>query len=253
MADFRPAPKPKTALDSRKLNLTAPCPTAPDKTSALVVGVYASEKFGEPNPRLTVFTRDPEDQGERNDYGKIRAELDPVVFFAFLEKLEEIANGPAGQENKVKLENKNFTFFGGKRSDAPQVTSEIHFGKDVDGIVWLSVLKKDRPRIKFPFGPNNFHTLFHPTGEQFSRGEASALWARAWVKLMREMIPPFLISEYKEVPYEPKGGGQGGGNRGGYNNGGNRGGYGGGNGGGGQQQQRQAATVDAGSDDDIPW
>ena len=108
--DFRPAPRPKNALDNRKLNLLAPCPTAPGKTSAMTTNVFTAEKTGEPNVRITVFTRDPEDQGERNGYGKIVANLDPIVFMAFLNKLESFANGPTDKEEKLKLEEKGYGF-----------------------------------------------------------------------------------------------------------------------------------------------
>lgn len=249
---FRAPPRPKNALDNRKLNLTTPCPTAPGKTSALQIGVFIQEKFGEPFVRMTCFTRDPEDQGERNDYGKIQAEFDPPVFYAFMEKLERIAKGPAGTEDKIKWEVKGITFFGGKRSDSPQVKAEVHFGKDADGTVWLSVFKPNRPRIKFPFGVTDFYNLVHKTGEQVSRSEMSELFCIGWIKTFQALLPTFLINQYKEVPWEPNGGkgGQGGGQGGQrqWNN------NGGGNGGGGgqQQQTRQVETVTA-SDDDIPW
>jgi len=249
--DFRPAPRPKNALDNRKLNLLAPCPTAPGKTSAMTTNVFTADKTGEPNVRITVFTRDPEDQGERNGYGKIIANLDPIVFFAFLNKLEAFANGAAGTEEKLKLEEKGYGFFGGKRSEAPVVKSELHFGKDADGVVWVSVILPNRPKIKFPFGPSDFYNLVHRSGEQVSKAEASVMWANGWIALMRQMVPHFLIQGFKDIPYDPtagKGGnGGGGGNWNNNNRGGNSGG-GGGNGGG----QRQVETTTA-SDDDIPW
>lgn len=251
MADFRPAPRPKNALDSRKLNLTAPCPTAPGKTSAFTVGVFTQEKFGEPFVRFTVFTRDPEDQGERNGYGKIQADLEPDHWYAFLEKLERVARGPIGTEDKYKWEVKGITFFGGKRSDTPQVKAEIHFGKDADGMVWIGLMLPNRPRIQFKFGVSDFYNLVHKTGEQVSEAECSELFALGWIRRTRDMIPPFLNSLYKEVPWEPnanKGGGQGGGQRQWNNNGG---GQGGGNGGGGQQTRQVETTTT--SDDDIPW
>jgi hypothetical protein len=248
MSDFRPAPRKKNALDNRKLHLSTPCPTAKGKWSSFQINVFTADKTGEPNPRITVFTNDPEDSGEKNGYGKIQANLDPVVFFALLEKLKRVVNGPDGADDKVKCENKNFTFPGGKRSEEPSVVSEIHFGKDADGLCWISVTARDRPRIKFAFGPNNFHELFHRGGEQFSKGEASVLWALGWIRLMEALIPNFIINDWKEVIREQPGGAQGGG----YNKGGNRAG------GGGERSNytkgnMSGATTIEGADEDIPW
>lgn len=247
--DFRAPPRPKNGLDNRKLNLTTPCPTAQGKTSALTVNVFTQEKYGEPFVRMTVLTRDPEDQGERNGYGKIQAEFDPDMFYAFLEKLERVARGPIGTEDKFKWDIKGITFFGGKRSDTPQVKAEVHFGKDADGLVWIGVMMPNRPKIKFPFGISDYFNLVHKTGEQVSRGECSELFALGWIRRIRDMIPHFLINMFKEIPWDPnapkggQGGGQGGQRQ--WNN----------NGGGGQQQQQQTRQVETtvASDDDIPW
>jgi hypothetical protein len=250
MADnnFRAPPRPKNALDNRRLHLLTPCPTAPGKTSQLSIGVFIKEKFGEPFVRITVATRDPEDQGERNGYGKITAEFDPPVFYALLEKLDRIAKGPAGTEDKIKWEVKEITFMNGRRSDGPMPVAEVHFGKDVDGIVWLSVLKPNRPRIKFSFGITDFHNLVHKSGEQVSKSECSEIFALGWTNTLRSVLPHFIIHNYKDIPWDPTGGkgGQGGGQGGGQRQWNNNGG---GNGGGSRQVETSTTT----SDDDIPW
>jgi uncharacterized membrane protein YgcG len=236
MSDFRKERK-KIAFDNRKLHLSTPCPTAKGKWSSLQVNLFSN------NPRITVYTNDPEDQGESKQYGKISANLDAQVFFVFLQKLNEIIAGPSG-EDKVKIENKNFIFPGGKRSESPVIQSELHFGKDAEGVVWLSVTAKDRPRIKFNFGVNDFHTLYHKSGEQYSKGEQSQLFARGWVRIMENMMTHMLVTEW--TPPEPKDN-SGGGNRGGGGGNWNRGGGNGGGGGGGASRATEEVT------DDIPW
>jgi uncharacterized membrane protein YgcG len=241
MSDFRKERK-KIAFDNRKLHLSTPCPTAKGKYSSLQVNLFSN------NPRITVYTNDPDDQGESKQYGKITANLDAQVFMVFLGALAKIIDGPAGQEDKVKIENKNFIFPGGKRSESPVVQSELHFGKDAEGVVWVSVTARDRPRIKFPFGKSDFHTLFHKTGEQYSNGEQSALFARGWVRLMENMLAHLLVTEYVEPEKKDNGGGNRNGGGGGYNRnnggGGNRGNSYGGGGGGGSTEEVS---------DDIPW
>lgn len=217
MSDFKPAPRKKNALDHRKLNLTAPCPTAQGKYSALIWGVYSN------NPRLTVYTGDPEDASERTSYGRITANLDTPTFFAFVEMLEAAAKSQT--EIKQKIENKNYTWFGGKRSERPAVVSDLWVGKDKDGCVWISVLAENRPKIRFIIKPSEFYSLYHSDGTPFTKGEESSLYALGYCSILRNMVSNVLVNEYvEEVPKTPnnnRGGNQQGGNN--YNRGGNQG------------------------------
>ena len=187
---FTPTPRKKNALDSKKLNLVAPCPTAPGKRSSLIWGVYSN------NPRLTVYTGDPEDSSERTGYGKIAANLDTPTFFAFIEMLEAAAKST--EECKQKIDNKGFTWFGGKRSEVPVVVNSLIVGKDAEGCVWVSVVADNRPIIKFFIGPSEFHVLYHSTGKPFSKAEASSLYAVAYCQLLRNMVGNVLVTEYTE-------------------------------------------------------
>ena len=233
MADnrFQPPPRKKNALDNRKLNLSAPCPTAPGKTSSLIWGLYSN------NPRITVYTGDPEDSGERNGYGRIQANLDGPVLFQFFELAKEIIAGPANK--KAKVENLNFTFFGGKRSESPVVISELWVGKDNEGIVWLSVTADNRPKIKFPINNNTFHNLYHGDGTPVTKDESSVLWAKGYITLLSNVYGHLMVTEYTEPPPPKQQGNGGGQNRPGYNNN-NSGGGGGYN----SNSQRESITND---------
>ena len=199
---FQPTPRKKNALDSKKLNLVAPCPTAPGKRSSLIWGVYSN------NPRLTVYTGDPEDSTERTGYGKIAANLDTPTFFAFIEMLE--ASAKSTEECKQKIDNKGFTWFGGKRSEVPVVLNSLIVGKDAEGCVFISVVADNRPIIKFFIGPSESHALYHSTGKPFTKAESSSLYAIAYCQLLRNMVGNVLVSEYVEEvakkPYNPQGG-----------------------------------------------
>lgn len=216
--NYTPTPRIKNALDNRKLNLSAPVPGVQGKWASLIWGLFSN------NPRITVYTNDPNDT---KDYGKISANLDAPVFFTFMQMLMQAIDAPG--EFKTKIENKNYTFPGGKRSELPSVLSELHTGKDKDGVVYMSVTARDRPRIKFTFHPSDFHNLIHGDGRAFTEAEASVIYARGYVQLLTNMMSHMLVNNYVEPP--PKDGGQrgGGGGGGGY---GNRGGGGGGGGGG---------------------
>jgi hypothetical protein len=209
---FQAKPRKKTALDNKKLTLNAPFPTSQVKRSALMWGVHAN------NPRITVYTGDPEDSGERTGYGKIVANLDITTFYAFLEMLENIAKKT--EECKEKFDNKGFTWFGGKRSEQPVVLNSLLAGKDADGGIWISVIADNRPKIKFYIMPSELTSLYHGDGRPYAKGEAASLFALGYCQILKNLVSIVLVNEYIEEapkkPYTPGGGNnnQGGG---GYN------------------------------------
>lgn len=193
---FTPKPRKKNALDHKKLNLSAPCPTAQGKKSSLIWGVYSN------NPRITVYTGDPEDNSERTGYGKIVANLDTPSFYAFIEMLEETAKSKV--EFKQKIDNKGFTWIGGKRSELPVVLNSLVVGKDADGSVWISVIADDRPKIRFYILPGELVSLYHGDGTQFTKGEASSLYALGYCQILRNLVSIVLVNEYiEEAPKKP--------------------------------------------------
>ena len=224
----------KIALDNQKLSMSAP--NSKGKRAGLLWQLINN------NPRIVVYTNDPDDQ---IDYGKITAALDAPTFFAFLNLIENAIK--ATGEFKEKIDNMNFTWPGGKRSETPSVVSSLIVGKDADGLIWISVSAPRRPQIKFPFINPEFHNFFHRDGSPYEKGEVSAIMAKSYLDILRGLMAQLLVTEYVEP--KPKEDRNNGGNR---NNGG---GYGGGNsnGGGGQRQERAAKTGFDDMDDDTPW
>ena len=236
MADnnFRPAPRPKNGLDNNKLNLTAL--NAKGKRASLQWQLVNN------NPRIVVYTNDPDDQ---IDYGKIAAKIDAPVFFAFMNMIEKAMASPS--EFKDKIDNSNFSWVGGKRAETPTVESSLLVGKDADGVVWVAVSAPRRPQIKFPFVNPEFHNFFHKDGTAYSKSEVSVLMAKSYLDVLRLMMANLLVSAYVEP--KPKEGGNTGGGGGGYRNaGGNNRNFNGG----GQRQESQKSNEPSG-DDDTPW
>jgi hypothetical protein len=238
--DFKPAPRKKNPLDNKKLNMS----------SKNQDGKYASLQWGlfSNNPRITVYTNVESDRD--TNYGKISANLDTPAMFAFIELLKlavEFQPEAGRDEFKVSMENKNFIFPGGKRSEKPVVQSELFVGKDKDGVVWIGVMAKDRPRIKFTLQLSDFHMLKHGTGETYSAAEASVVAAKAYIDLLAKIYAHMQVSHWVEPEEKPRDGNGGGG---GYNRGGGGGGYNrGGGGGGNQYNDRRSGGGDSGGGD----
>jgi len=237
---FKPPPRKKTFLDHPKLHLRAPNGTG-NSFASLQWQLVNS------NPRIVVWTNDPNDT---IDYGKINANMDAPTLFALFRLIEKAIAAPG--KFRDKIDNLNFTFNGGKRSDSPAVVSSTIISKDDAGLISLMISAPRRPQIKFDFINPDFHHFIHTDGSPFEKAEASQLFAEAYIDLLKHVFTQLMVTEYVEPPpREPKGGGGNNyGNRGGNErqSGGNRSAGNGGGGGGG----RQEATV--GDDlDDLGW
>lgn len=242
MSDFQAPARKKIALDHSKLKLSTPCPSAEGKYSNLTWGLHKN------NPRITVYTGDPQDANARNNNGRIQAELDLGILQMVVALMEQASKEQPGWKTQIK--NFNYIYPNGKRSEKPVNTTDIWIGKDKEGLAFISLVDAtngERPVIKFPIAPNwSWCRLHHANGEPFSKEEASNLFTAGYARVIRDLYTHLAVTEF--VPYEPKkqgwfnngnnngGGGYNRNNGGGYNsNGGNRGGNSGGYSSGGNQ------------------
>lgn len=230
MADnkFRPPPREKNVLDNPKLKLYAP--NSKGQSAKLGWELFKN------NPRIVVRTNDPEDTVE---YGKITAAMDLVTFFALMQLITQAAN--AKGEFREKIDNKNFTWGGGQRSEKPVVVNSTIVSRDAEGVISLTVSAPRRPVIKFQFDSSDYHNFVKSDGTPLERGEASQRVALGYVNMLEMLMAHLAVVNYVEPEQKQPGGGGGGGfQRGGQGGGGggnfNRGGgnQGGGGGGGGR-------------------
>lgn len=239
---FAPTPRTKIALDNNKLNLSAPS-TEQGKTATLIWGLVKN------NPRITVWTRDSQDMTEKNGNGRIQAELDSPILLSIIETLDKLINEAPG--TRYKLENSNFTWFGGKRSDAPAVLTELWVGKDKEGYVYLSLTAPNRPIIKFRIAPSSFHTWYTHSGEKVSPEELCKTYVKGYLNILRGIYNHLAVTEFVDVQAE-KAAKQGqGGNGGGKQWSGNN------QSGGGYKQSNDGGSAKSnagfGGDDDLPF
>lgn len=220
MSNFTPPPRVKNAFDISKLRLTAMTPGQDDPKQKSTIQLTLVKNM----PRFLVWTNDPSEKGDQNKgYGKITANLDPVVLTTAWQILREVIN----HEGKIKLavQNKGYKFFGKQRSDGPVVLNHLIFGKEDDGMIWMMVSEKGRPQIRFDFRMPDFHSILDESGQPIPIKMESKMVAEGWVNLMAVLMTVMIADNYEEPPPRDQ---NGGGNRGGYNGGGNNNGGGGG-------------------------
>lgn len=232
MSDYQKPVVKKTALKNPKLSLAAPNPAAK--------GVYAKLSFDvyQNNPRIVIDTKDPGMMNKESSFGRITAAMDAISFSMFLELLKGIIDSPVA--DKKKFENFGNEYVNGQRSNEIVALTDVWVGKDTEGVVFVSVVSKKPgwPVIKFPFGLSDrrFTKIYHSDGTEYSKAEISVLAAKAYYKLLTELMPNVLDTHFYEAPPNPKWSKGGGGNSGGYN-----------------KPSYNSAPAGGGDDDDIPF
>lgn len=184
----------KHALNNPKIVLSAPCPTAPGKMSHMKWDIYLN------NPRIVIKTNDPSMLNKENQFGMFQAGMDTPIFGVWLEMLLDFANGAV--DRKAKIQNQ------GRENES---LSDIWFGKDKDGCVFVSVVykKEEKPVIKFIFGPSDdrYHKIFHADGTEYTRAELSVIYAKSYYRFLGDMMNTILTTDYVEpAPFNPDGG-----------------------------------------------
>lgn len=239
--NFQAPPRPKNALDEFKLRLSCPPVQGAQKPGSWAISLVSN------NPRIDVYTNVPNDKYN----GNIRGAMDMPTFYTLIELMREAVKL---EDNQVlKLQNLNHTFFEGKRSDHPKLVSTTLVGRDKDGVLFLACVAKDRPYLKFSMLPSNYHVMIGTNGEPMEKREASNFYLKGYANMLENMMGAVAVKEYQEpVKKDGQGGGQRqGGGGGGYQQ--RQQGGGGGQSGGWKRDQGGGGQQDNGfGDDDFP-
>lgn len=192
------------------------------------IGHYASHLLAEvqptatKQPRLSVYyhknklsievrTNVPADMNGR-ERGIIRAELEPPAFFTLLAALKRIIDNPNNdvrQSMKVKRPD-----FQKNNGGEPVMDCQVVYGKDKNGVVFISLLSanKERPRIMFPFHPGKWVEFVGQDGSPISDAELSLIYAEGKLTEWEEMAPKYMYDRFVQEEFGDK---RGGGNQGG--------------------------------------
>jgi len=174
-----------TPFDNPNLHILTPSKKDPQKNARLSTGYYRN------CPTINVWTADPEDRAREkaSNYGRIIATFDIGHFRILMELIRELALDPT-LETKKKVSGKAYLFPNGQRTDNPVLVSETYVGKDKDGLMFISVIAKDRPIIKFIFDGHTyaFNSLAHSDGSPLTKQEVSKYHAISWSKTQEDLM-----------------------------------------------------------------
>lgn len=240
-------PRKKHGFSNVKLRMSAPNPSVKGgRWAQLGFGVWNN------NPRIILFTNDPNLSGQENNFGQLQVPVDHIVLATIVEEVKKYINSK--EPGKTKIANMTAPPRGSESKEFVN-SSDIWIGKDDEGVIFISVVAKDSskwPTIKFPFNNSDgrFHIFYHGDGKPYTKAELSTVYAKAWVNLLSSAIGSDVVVNYA-TPITPFNNGKGNyQNKGGGNwNKGNSNNY--------QKQSSQESYSDTGpadiEDDDVPW
>ncbi len=226
----------KTPLDEPGLRLVAD--TLENGTGRPTLKVYPN---GKNSIRFDIWSNLP---GDKND-GRITLDVPYIIMYTFLELVKYYSESSTPADRSY-IELTGYTFYGGKKSDKPEVLGKLYAGKDDNGVVFISVQVADstRPKIMFPLIDQSFSRIITAQGP-LNKAAASAMYARGYTTALQLFLQQHCSEAYVDKSQQNKGGN--GGNGGGYGNGGGNN-YGGGNGSGGYQNNQGSDNAGSGGD-----
>jgi len=201
-------PPPKNVLDNPKLRIDGDKLPGGKRRSQLAFELFRN------NPRIAIYYND---ESTKQTY----ARMEPDSFYFFLDQLIEIAHG---RRKAIKIRNKHTYDTQGNKLPAPDVVSQTVGGIDeATGKIFISVVEKDKPMVKFYFEPNFWYNVVDETNTPLADADISKALCLSKVKFLKELYPMVMTRTYEHPERKPPpaggyGGGQsssGGGNYGG--------------------------------------
>lgn len=219
-------------LDDQRMKLYGAIVQGASKRPVLTFG-YVTRKFVANMASITVKTQVPNDANN----GNIKAEIPMALMYSIRETINDMLALPGAQE---RIRGLYTDFLAGKKMDQPVKYASLIIGKEDDGRIYLALVARNRPSIKFHIAPDDFFREITKDGQEMNTTEYYAQYARGYMNMVFGVYDNLTQSEFIGwSPDNANGNNQNGGNgnnqySGGGNNsqnngGGNGGGWGGNN------------------------
>jgi len=233
-------------LDDQRMKLYGTPVQGATKRPVLTFG-YVTRKFVANMASITVKTQVPDDKNN----GLIKAEIPMALMYSIRETINDMLTLQGAQE---KIRGLYTDFLMGKKMDAPVKAVSLIIGKEEDGRVYLALVSRNRPSIKFHIAPDDFFREVMKDGQEMNTAEYYSQYARGFMNMILGVYDNLTQSEFIGWSPNGDGGNAGGGNQngGGNNNYSGGGGQSGGNNnsnGGGQSGGGWGGGNDSGGDD----
>lgn len=139
-----------------------------------------SVSFMDNRPRFTLYTNVSTD--EHKGIASVGYYAD--LFFGILDEFDKVLDMEPGMMIPIR----NYTDVRtdeGKRTGEKIIASQLNFGKDETGVLYLQLVAQGRTKFKFQFKLSDYHQIFTADKKPFTEEEGSKLVARGWLKGVR--------------------------------------------------------------------
>lgn len=181
--------------DFMSFTLYTDAPSGGTKKSRLLPGML-NENF-----RFSCYPNDPTEAKDNPAMAKkgIIWGCNPRTFQRFINLFLEVAKGEKGKNNKI-ASNVPGQYEEGAARGPMILRSELYFGKDNEGIVWICVKAPDRPTVRFIFDASTYDVFYDPaTGRPLNKDVNSQEEAISWAVLLSNI---YGRSYPVEEPYQ---------------------------------------------------
>ena len=155
--------------------------------------------FRDGNPRITVYIP------TTSQTTVVSFPCDTVNMVSILNYIKEAANSEPGY--KVSVDSLTSVYEDNKPTKDKKLVSTLHIGKSMEGLVYLSVIAPDKPKVVFTIKPSEYHVFRDKDKQNISVGEVSKRMAIGIADLMLNIIADILV-KYTEEEYRTQANGK---------------------------------------------
>jgi len=151
--------------------------------------------FRDGNPRITVYT------GEQGSNGIISFPSDYTTMVSILTLLKDIINAEPG--TKISVDSLTTLYENNKPTNDKKLVSTLYIGKSKQGIIYLSLIAENKPKIVFPIKASPYHIYKDNEGNIISDEIISKKITENLVTFILNIISNIIIN-YTEEEYTVK-------------------------------------------------
>lgn len=176
----------QTYYDVSRFVLWADNPDGEGKRARFVLS------FRDGNPRFVIYT------GASGKDSVINFPMDIPTLTATMNYLIDIANGNMPQ---ISVESLTTVYQNDKPTNQKKVLSTLLMGKSKDGIVYITILSEDRPKIIFPLKSSPYHVFRDSAKEPLDEASVSKHLAIGVANLVLNAVARVML-DYTNEEYD---------------------------------------------------